>query len=115
MAAFEDQAAADVHALFEGDGVEQVLYTARGSEVSKEVPAIVERGETASDGGHRKTEGIIWLPESSLAPQISKTQHHDIVTAQATGEQWLINRVVSRDFGLIQVEIERDIRSTFRE
>lgn len=115
MGAFEDQMAADTAALFDGEGVEQVIYTARASGVSKEVPAIVERGETLSAGGHRKTDGRIWLPESALAPEILEVRHHDVVTVDATGEQWLINRTVSRDFGIFEAEIEREIKSTFRE
>lgn len=115
MGAFEDQMAADTAALFNGEGVEQATYTARSSGVSKEVPAIVERGETLSSGGHRKTDGRIWLPESALAPEITEVRHHDVLAVDAAGERWLINRLVSRDFGVFEAEIERDIKSTFRE
>lgn len=115
MGAFEDQIAADNAALFAGEGVEEVTYTARASGISKVVPAIIERGEIASAGGHRKSDGHIWLPEIDLAPEISEVRHHDAVLVAATGEQWLINRMISADCGIFEAEIEREIKSTFRE
>lgn len=116
MDAFFDQVQADVGNMFSlGEGVEQVVYTSRSSGVSKEVAAIVNRGQTAPDGGLHKSDGEIYLPESALAPEIEQVRHHDLIEVAATGEQWLVKNLVSRDLGIIVAAIERNPKSTFRE